>query len=111
MKKLIIVCILVIISFFGYSNNDSISNSNHNSILHGKVIDLKTNETLVGVQVSIKNTNYKTYTDIDGNFYFNNLPNEKYEIIFSLISYNSSLYEPNDNDFKKRIEVKLIPLL
>jgi hypothetical protein len=105
MKKLLIVFILSTLSLFAISSNDPTSNSN-SITLKGKVLDMKTNEVLAGVQVSILNTDYKTYTDLDGNFYFKNLPNEKYEIVFSLISYNNSLCETDSN--KKDVDVKMI---
>lgn len=59
----------------------------------GKVMDSKSGESLVGVEVSILNTEYKTYTDLDGNFNFRNLPEGKYDVVLSLISYNKSLID------------------
>lgn len=34
----------------------------------GKVVDSKTNETLIGATVQVKNTTTGTATDVDGNF-------------------------------------------
>jgi len=59
----------------------------------GKVLDSKSGESLAGVEVSIQNTNLKTYTDLDGNFTFKNLPAGTYDIILSMISYNKSLLD------------------
>ena len=83
MKKLLIILMLSTLSLFAISSNDPTNSNNSNvSIVKGRVLDIKTNEVLAGVLVSILNTNYKTYTDLDGTFYFKNLPNEKYDFRF-----------------------------
>jgi hypothetical protein len=61
--------------------------------LQGKVTDMLSGETLAGVEVSVKGTDYKTFTDLDGNFTFSNMVAGEYTIICSLISYNKSLVE------------------
>lgn len=47
--------------------------------ISGKIVDKETSEELVGVMVII-NERDTTYTDFDGNFYFNK--EEKIEILF-----------------------------
>jgi hypothetical protein len=61
--------------------------------LQGKVTDMLSGETLAGVEVSVKGTDYKTFTDLDGNFSISNIVAGEYTIICSLISYNKSLVE------------------
>jgi hypothetical protein len=91
--------------------NDPVTSSNPAQVsFSGRVLDNSTGESLVGVEVTIQNTDYKTYTDLDGNFTFKNLPEGSYDVILSLISYNKSLLE-NIKVVKGKpgnVEVKLI---
>jgi TonB-linked SusC/RagA family outer membrane protein len=59
----------------------------------GKVIDLKTGETLIGVKVLVKGSTRATVTDFDGNFSLDvpNLMNDT--LAFSYIGYGS-IFEP-----------------
>ena len=59
----------------------------------GKVVDIKTGESLVGVAVSVEGTDLKAYTDLDGTFTINSLDPGNYNLILSLISYKNSLVE------------------
>ncbi len=52
----------------------------------GKVISAKDGSTLPGVNVTLKNTNRGTITDIDGNYQVN-VPSERDTLIFSFIGY------------------------
>jgi TonB-linked SusC/RagA family outer membrane protein len=75
---LLLFCVSVITDMYGQSAGKSIA---------GKVID-KTGEPLIGVSVSIKNTNKGTVTDIDGNY---TLPatNDNAVLVFSYIGYTT----------------------
>jgi hypothetical protein len=80
-----------------------------NCSLQGKVTDLASGETLAGVEISLKGTDQKTFTDLDGNFSFNNLISGDYTVICSLISYNKSLVEDlkvNKHE-KEQLTIKL----
>lgn len=66
--------------------------------LKGTVTDARTQETLPGVTVAIKNTTTAIATDADGNYHFN-LPSGKYTIVASYISYVS--IEITDVEIKK----------
>jgi len=58
--------------------------------LVGRVMDNKTSETLAGAVILFNGK--KTYSDLDGNFRIENLPEGKGQIAISLISYeNQSL--------------------
>ncbi len=56
----------------------------------GKVIDAKTGEELVGVNVYLKgNSSYGTITDLDGRYILENLPSGTDTIVFRYISYST----------------------
>lgn len=61
--------------------------------ISGKVVDIKTGESLVGVAVAIEGTDQKVYTDLDGNFTINSIDPGSYNLVLSLISYKNSLVE------------------
>lgn len=61
--------------------------------LYGEVIDKNTNETLVGVKVTIDGTDKVAYTDFDGKYRFDNLKPGKYKLTASYISYENSTVE------------------
>lgn len=93
-----------------FSGDPPASSSANKSVITGRVNDLSTGESLVGVEVSIEGTDIKTYTDLDGNFTFSSLPAGTYNIILSLISYNKSLIDGVKvaNEKSNPLEVKLI---
>lgn len=84
-------------------------NSSAKATVTGKVIDIKTGESLAGVAVAIQGTELQAYTDLEGNFIFNNLNPGNYNLVFSLISYKNSLVEnlKLDASQKQMIDVKL----
>lgn len=55
----------------------------------GKVVDKKSNEPLVGVNVLIIQSKIGTVTDLNGNFEISNLSNGNYSIKFSYLGYNT----------------------
>ena len=61
--------------------------------LSGQVIDKNTNETLVGVKVTIKGTDLVAYTDFDGKYHFDSLKPGKYNVTASYISYENKTVE------------------
>lgn len=96
MKKAILLSVLFIASiYFAQAGTPVKSEKNVKSqiILKGKVIDKMTGEVLVGATISVGNSEYKAYTDLDGNFEIKNMREGNYNIIVSYISYNSSLIE------------------
>lgn len=86
-------------------------------IISGTVRDKSNNEVLPGVVVALKNTNFGTSTDQDGNFIIKNIPSGNYTLIVRLLSYkpieqNLPLYqdleftiglEPTSYEFKEVI--------
>ena len=96
MKKLIATAILGVALLIGNQASaagEMPANSVTKSSISGKVVDIKTGESLVGVAVAIDGTDQKAYTDLDGNFTINNVDPGQYNLVLSLISYKSSLVE------------------
>jgi len=73
--------------------------------LSGRVLDLTSGETLTGVEVELEGTGLKTYTDLDGNFLFENIRPGTYNIVASFISYEKSLIENFDTNEKQTIDI------
>ena len=96
MKQIILFLIIFITSIqFTLADNPIVPETNNNLqiTIKGKVIDKKTKEALVGATISIGNSEYKVYTDLEGNFEIKNVKEGNYNIVVSYISYNSSLIE------------------
>lgn len=64
----------------------------------GTVTDVKTGETLVGVEVELEGTDQKVYTDFDGNFSFENIIPGEYNITANYISYEKYTIENQNID-------------
>ncbi len=113
MKKAILISILLMSAIYFTNAGNPVKtekNAETQIVLKGKVIDKKTGETLVGAVINVGNSEYKAYTDLDGNFEIKNVKEGSYNIVVSLISYNSSLIEqviiaPNHNS---SFEIQLI---
>jgi len=101
--------------YFLYSNSvfatgeTSVVPINSKASITGKVVDIKTGESLAGVAISIEGTDLKVYTDLDGTFTINSIDPGNYNLIMSLISYKNSLVEnlnvkPSENEI---IDIKL----
>jgi hypothetical protein len=56
-------------------------------IISGSVRDKQTNEALPGVTVALKNTQYGTQTNANGDFTIKNIPAGNYTLIVRLLSY------------------------
>ena len=96
MKKLIAIAIVGIALLIGNqvsATGDMPANASAKSSISGKVVDIKTGESLVGVAVEVEGTEQKVYTDLDGNFTINNIDPGHYNLVLSLISYKNSLVE------------------
>ena len=96
MKKSILLLVLFVASLsFAQAGNPLKSAKAEESqiVLKGKVIDKKTGEALVGAVINVGNSEYKTYTDLDGNFEIKNVKEGNYNIVVSYISYSDSLLE------------------
>lgn len=91
MKKLLLSLFILSFSFFTFAQKTN--------TVKGVVFDKKTNETLIGATVTLKNER-KTYkisvsTGFDGSYIFKNVPSGKYEVEAKFISYKDE-----DKDFE-----------
>lgn len=78
--------------------------------LTGKVNEAGTTETLSGVKVSIKGTSLFTFTDKEGNFILDNLPEGNFEIEFSLVSFSTEKLQLDPLEISdNKIDVSLNP--
>lgn len=77
-------------------------------IIEGQVTDFISGEVLPGVEVTLKNTDKKVYTDFDGKFSFESITPGKYNVVVSYISYNKSLVEEVDvKNQNEHLSIKL----
>jgi len=70
--------LLFLLPFIGFAQNGKIS---------GLIIDKTTQETLIGVNASVVNTDFGTISDIDGKYEISDLAPGTYNISFSYIGY------------------------
>lgn len=77
----------------------------------GRVLDSETKEGVIGASVVIKGTNYGAATDLEGDFYINNLAPGKYTVIISSVGYNKYTVENVvvRIDLTTRVDVELVP--
>ncbi|MGM0376963.1 MAG: carboxypeptidase-like regulatory domain-containing protein [Bacteroidota bacterium] len=57
------------------------------SAIAGTIVDDETGETLTGVEVQLKGTDMKTYTDFEGKFVFDHINPGQYSVEANIISY------------------------
>lgn len=113
MKKTLIGILLVLVGFSAIAKEkDSKTTVNTEitatTILSGSVADDNSGESLVGVEVKIKGTDLKTYTDFDGNFTFKNVKPGDYKLVSNYISYQKNTkalkISPKTNDIKIKLQ-------
>ena len=105
---------LIFFVFTGFTKNENeksdVAADNKLAVvdLSGIITDEKTGELLVGVEVCLKGTEQKTYTDFDGRFSFKNVKKGNYDIVSSYISYEKQLVKNVQADqTKNQLEIKL----
>lgn len=59
--------------------------------ISGKIIDIKTNEGLLGSNVLIQGTHYGATSNIDGYYFISNLSPGTYTLVVSMIGYNRTV--------------------
>lgn len=80
--------------------------------IKGRILDKDTRETLSGALVTLVGTDIKAYSDLDGNFSFDNIEAGIYKIRVSYISFSTitiSSVEIKDNE-TKNISITLKPM-
>lgn len=91
MKTLqIITAVALIFALSSFSAPDKADSIITEPCLSGIVSDATTGETLVGVEVSLEGTKFKTYTNFDGEFSFAGIKPGSYKVITSYVSYEKS---------------------
>lgn len=102
MKKLLLI-LFICISSLAFTSNPPTQ-----SVLKGTVLDVNTTENLAGCKIEIEGVDTQFYSDLDGNFLIQLQPG-KYNITFSMISYNKSYIEGFTliEKQEENIEVKL----
>lgn len=83
------------------------SDANATIVLTGSIVDQKSGESLVGVEVKIEGTDMKTYTDFDGNFAFKNVKPGEYKLVTNYISYEQNAQDLTVNSNENNIKIKL----
>lgn len=115
MKKIVFSLLLAGIVTVGFAEKTdtkavSTTESSATSVAEfkGTISDKTTGESLAGVEVCIKGTSIKAYTDFDGNFSFKNLKAGEYDLEVSYVSYEKSLVENLQIDpTKNQVQIKL----
>jgi hypothetical protein len=97
---------------FDGTNNDR---SNNNTLLFGRVVDKDTNEPLVGANVTLKDYNIGSATDIYGNYLIKDIPPGIYNVKGTYVGYKVLNLSDIKLDNKKRylidFELQLEPFV
>lgn len=75
-----------------------------NSVLHGRVTDLKSGTPLAGASISIKNTTHSVVTDGEGKFVFRTGQKLPYILIVTYIGYKSQTITVTTEDVEIKLE-------
>ncbi|MBN2166372.1 MAG: carboxypeptidase-like regulatory domain-containing protein [Marinilabiliaceae bacterium] len=86
----LIVALFLTVATGNYATGKKECSKIENPCLSGIITDAQTGETLVGVEVCIEGTDFKTYTNFDGEFVFEGLKPGSYKIQTNYVSYKSS---------------------
>ncbi len=92
MKKSILIIsmfLMVLSATLSYAENNP-GETPKKATVTGKVIDKVTGESLAGVLVTIKGSDIKVYSDLDGNFTFNSVEPGSYTLEVNYISYSAN---------------------
>jgi len=112
MKKLLfaLVLALVVVSVNAKEKeNKSATNADNTAVavVAGSISDMKSGESLVGVEVRLEGTDLKTYTDFDGNFTFKNVKPGEYKVVANYISYKTTTETLQAGKNTKDVKIKL----
>jgi hypothetical protein len=92
MKNLIITIALILSIGTAIAENGNKSDTpaaNKTASVSGKIVDLKTGESVAGACVTVLGTNIKVYTDLDGNYSITNLTSGTQTLNVNMISYKT----------------------
>ncbi len=113
-RPVLLAAILLLFNSFGFSQNDTGSNSNGNIIVSGITVDAKTGKRIAFVSVSATGTNIATVSNADGEFIlrFDKALNVK-SLTFKYIGYRNAEIPLNtfkDDRFKVKMKTSVIPI-
>lgn len=111
MKKILLVMAMFLLAVTLHAKDNETkakdSDANATIVLTGSIVDQKSGESLVGVEVKIEGTDMKTYTDFDGNFAFQNVKPGEYKLVTNYISYQQNAKELTVKSNENNIKIKL----
>lgn len=112
MKQYFLIFIIVFTTLVVTASNKNDKSTNENLkdrtfYISGTINDLNTGETLAGVEVKIEGTDYKTYTDFDGNFNFTDLKQGKYKLVANYISYKPVTHTFSSEACKNTLKINM----
>jgi len=92
-----------IISFFILFYSNLFLSAQTTSSIEGKVVDLKTGETLAYVNVFLSQTTTGATTDLNGIYKIGKIPNGKYAVVASMVGYESKVTSIELNNEQKLV--------
>ncbi len=111
MKKLVLGIFLVATVFVtsAKEKNVKVSDTENTAavMLTGSISDIKSGESLVGVEVKIEGTDLKTYTDFDGKFSFKNVKPGEYKLVTNYISYEKKSESLQISATENKVKIEL----
>jgi hypothetical protein len=116
MKKVFITLFVACMASFSFAENNQVKNDAKAETkaekvqlvgFSGNVIDQKSGEALVGVEVKLEGTDVKTYTDFDGHFVFENLKPGEYKLVSSYTSYDKNVKNLDVKSNSNQIKIEL----
>ncbi|MEI6348488.1 MAG: carboxypeptidase-like regulatory domain-containing protein [Bacteroidota bacterium] len=93
MKNLIITIVLIMSLGTAIAGNEKEINTpvvSKTASVSGKIVDVKTGESVAGACVTVLGTEIKVYTDLDGNYSISNLNSGAYVLNVNMISYKAT---------------------
>jgi hypothetical protein len=109
MKKLILaisVFMMVLSTTICFAGNNP-GETLKKSTVSGKVIDKVSGESLVGVLVTIKGSDLRVYSDLDGNFTFKSIEPGNYTLEVNYISYAANEIKNISCDAGKNLQLNI----
>lgn len=114
MKRLLLVCVLSVISITGTQASNSTNNTDIDGTITGKVIDLSLSTPLPYVNVIIKNDSGNIITggitNEQGEFKIEDIPDGKYLVSIQYIGFKTITKEINITKGNRRIDLGAINL-
>ncbi len=88
-RKHLIAILIIALTSFNFGLIQAATYKKTNTSVYGKIVDVKTQETLPYVVVSLNGTTIGTTTDGKGNFFLKNLPSGNFTLIAKYMGYKT----------------------